>query len=121
MRFSSALLTACLSSFAVTALAPAAETPALKPDITVAADGTADFRSVQEAVASIPRDNHQRIIILVKDGLYKEKIRVDVPCVTLRGQSRAGTRIEFPQLMDDFTQHPDNLGRAVLNVHGDDF
>jgi len=118
MRFSSALLVASLS---FGALAGAAETPALKPDITVAADGTGDFKSVQEAVASIARDNHERIIVLVKDGVYKEKVRVDASCVTLRGQSRNGTRIEFPQLMNDFTQHPDNLGRAVLNVHGDDF
>jgi pectin methylesterase-like acyl-CoA thioesterase len=44
--------------------------------------------------------------VLVKDGLYKEKVRVDAPCVMLSGQSRAGTRIEFPQLMNDFTQHP---------------
>jgi pectinesterase len=61
------------------------------------------------------------MIVLVKDGVYKEKVRVDASYITLRGQSRAGTRIEFPQLMDDFTQHPDKLGRAVLNVHGDDF
>ena len=118
MRFSSALFAASLSFGALTA---AAETPALKPDITVAQDGSGDFKTVQEAVASIPRDNHERMIVLVKDGHYKEKVRVDASCVTLRGQSRAGTRIEFPQLMDDFTQHPDNLGRAVLNVHGDNF
>jgi pectinesterase len=115
------ILVALAAAFTFLSTAASAETPALNPDITVAADGAADFKTVQEAIASIPRDNHQRIIVLVKDGLYKEKVRVDVPCVTLRGQSRAGTRIEFPQLMDDFTQHPDNLGRAVLNIHGDDF
>src|SRR5262249_30180431 len=91
----------------------------VKPDITVAQDGSGDFKTVQDAIASIPRDNHERIIVLVKDGVYKEKVRVDASCITLRGQSRAGTRIEFPQLMDAFTQHPDDLGRAVLNVRGD--
>ena len=65
------------------------------PDITVAADGSGDFTTIQAAVASIPKDNRERMIILVKDGVYREKIRVDAPFVTLRGQSRKVTRIEF--------------------------
>lgn len=91
------------------------------PDITVAADGTGDFTTVQEAVASIPRDSHERMIVLVKNGVYREKVRIDADCVTLRGESRDGARIEFSQLNDDFTAHPDRLGRAVININGDDF
>lgn len=98
-----------------------AEAPAIKPDLTVAPDGTGDFRTVQEAVNSIPRDNHERVIVLVKDGVYREKVRIDPACVTLRGQSRKATRIEYPQLNDDFTSKPDDIGRAVVNVNGDDF
>ena len=90
-------------------------------DIVVAADGSGDFTTVQAAVASIPRDSHERIIVLVKDGVYTEKVRIDADCVTLRGESRDGTRIEFEQLNDDFTAQPDELGRAVINVEGDDF
>jgi len=93
----------------------------IPPDIVVAADGSGNFKTVQDAMASIPRTNRERKIVLVKDGVYKEKIRVDAPCVTLRGQSRKGTRIEYPQLNDDFSQHPDELGRAVMNLKGDDF
>src|ERR1035437_6926911 len=93
-----------------------------KPDITVAADGRGDFKTIQAAVASIPATNHERIVVFIKDGVYKEKIRVDASFVTLRGQSRKGTRIEFPQLNDDFTVKPDDLGRAVINLnHADDF
>lgn len=93
-----------------------------KPDITVAAGGSGDFKTIQAAVASIPATNHERIVVFIKDGVYKEKIRVDASFVTLRGQSRKGTRIEFPQLNDDFTAKPDDLGRAVINLnHADDF
>ena len=35
------------------------------------------------------------------------------------GQSRAGTRIEYPQLSPDFERNPDSLGRAVINLNGD--
>ena len=92
-----------------------------KPDLTVAADGSGDFKSVQAAVASIPKANRERTVVFVKDGIYREKVRVDAPFVTLRGESRKGTRIEFAQLNDDFTKSPDELGRAVINVNGDDF
>jgi pectinesterase len=86
------------------------------PDLTVAADGSGDFKTVQAAVESLARTNTERKIIFLKDGVYHEKVRVDASCVTLRGQSRKGTRIEFAQLNDDFTKSPDSLGRAVLNL-----
>ena len=87
-----------------------------KPDIIVAADGSGDFKTIQAAVASIPKTNTERIVVFVKDGTYHEKIRVDASYVTLRGQSRRGTRIEFQQLDEDFTKTPDPLGRAVINL-----
>ena len=46
-------------------VAPARAKAALPPDITVAADGSGDFKSVHAAVQSIPRDNRERRIILV--------------------------------------------------------
>lgn len=61
------------------------------------------------------------MVVFIKDGVYREKVRVDASFVTLRGQSRKGTRIEFPQLAEEFDKTPDDLGRAVINVNGDDF
>jgi pectinesterase len=92
-----------------------------KPDIVVAADGSGDFKTVQAAIASIAATNRERIVVFIKDGVYREKVRVDAAFVTLRGESRQGTRLEFPQLAEDFTKLPDKLGRAVINVNGDDF
>ncbi|PYL30713.1 MAG: hypothetical protein DMF39_04855 [Verrucomicrobia bacterium] len=88
-----------------------------KPDIVVSADGSGDFKTIQAAVASIPAINRERVVVFVKNGTYREKIRVDASFVTLRGQSRKGTRIEFPQLQDDFVAHPDDLGWAVINLN----
>jgi len=94
-----------------------------KPDITVAADGSGDFKTVQAAVESVARTNRERMLVYIRDGVYHEKVRVDAPFVTLRGQSRKGTRIEFPQANDDFTRKPDEIGRAVINLSegADDF
>ena len=88
-----------------------------KPDLVVAADGSGDFKTIQAAVASIPKTNTERVVVFIKDGIYKEKIRVDASFVTLRGQSRSGTRIEFPQLDEDFNKTPDAIGRAVINLN----
>jgi pectinesterase len=95
-------------------------TQAIKPDIIVAVDGSGDFKTIQEAVGSIARDNRERIILFIKDGFYHEKVRVDPNFITLRGQSRQGTQIEFPQGADEFTANPDNIGRAVVNINGND-
>src|SRR5512132_2107724 len=93
-----------------------------KPDIVVAADGSGDFNTIQAAVASIPATNRERVVVFIKDGTYREKIRVDASFLTLRGQSRKGTRIEFSQSKNDFTAHPDDIGWALINLnHAKDF
>ena len=100
---------------------PACPLP-FKPDLTVAADGSGDFTTIHAAVASIPSENRERRFVFVKDGVYREKVRVDASFVTLRGQSRAGTRLEFAQGMNEYRgAQRDNLGQAVLNINGDDF
>ena len=118
------LLAACSTVGPATAPAPApaaASAPTIKPDLTVAADGTGDFKTVEDAVASIPKGNRERKIIFIKDGTYYEKVRIDAADVTLLGQSRQGTRIEYAQSATDArTAANRSLGQAVVNVNGDD-
>ncbi len=92
------------------------------PDLIVAGDGSGAFRTIQSALDSIPKNGRlrERRVVFIKDGLYREKVRIDPHCVTLRGQSRKGVRIEFEQLNDEFQKSPDKLGRAVININGDD-
>jgi len=83
------------------------------PDLVVATDGTGDFKSIHDAVQSIGRENRERRIIFVKDGVYTEQVRVDAAFITLRGESRAGTRLEFSHA---HSEHTPARGRAVLNL-----
>lgn len=106
----------CFLLFALAGFAAPAPLP-FKPDLVVALDGSGDFKSVHAAVQSIPRDNHERRVIFVKDGVYAEKVRVDAACITIRGESRTGTRIEFAQARSD-TAPRDPLGMGVLNLSG---
>lgn len=107
-------LATALASFAAPAPLP------VKPDLVVAADGSGNFTTVQAAVESIPADNRERTVVFIKDGTYREKVRIDARFVTLRGQSREGTRLEFAQGREEFGQQGDKLGFAVININGDD-
>lgn len=94
-------------------MAVSAPASVVAPDVVVAADGTGDFRSIHEAVQSIERENRERRIIFVRDGVYKEQVRVDAAFITLRGESRTGTRLEFSHAHSERTP---TRGRAVLNL-----
>ncbi len=67
-----ATLIASLVALASSQSLCAAATPSgqLSPDITVAADGSGDFKSVQAAIDSIPKTNTERKIIFIKNGTY---------------------------------------------------
>lgn len=56
--------------------------------ISVRQDGTGEFKTIMEAVASIPEGNTERTIIKLAPGFYKEKVFVNrsKPFVTLLGE-----------------------------------
>jgi len=101
-----------------------AEVRASRP-IVVAADGSGDFRTVQQAVDHVPHKSKQRVVIQIKPGVYREQVRIrrDKPYVTLRGQDplktiltyrisaqQAGnTRLAFSTLVDANDFRAENL------------
>jgi len=89
-------------------------------DLVVAADGSGDFTTLTEAFQYLPYYNYQRYVILVKDGVYNEKIRIEKDFITIRGESREGTIIQYAQLREDWQKAKDVIGPAVINIHADD-
>jgi PelA/Pel-15E family pectate lyase len=71
--------------------------PVAKADITVAADGSGDVRTVQEAVDKVPQNNRQRTVIRIKAGTYFEQIRVPAnkPYISFIGESAGNTKLTF--------------------------
>lgn len=61
----------------------------------VAADGSGDFRSLQEAVNTIPPGNKKNITIHIKNGVYKEKVKIDKPFIHLIGENALSTILTF--------------------------
>ncbi|CAN1269731.1 Putative pectinesterase 11 [Linum perenne] len=75
--------------------------------IRVDQSGKGDFRTIQEAIDSVPSDNLELVFIWVKPGVYVEKVMIpmDKPFITLSGTSQAAansTTITWSQGGDIF-------------------
>jgi pectinesterase len=89
-------------------------------DILVAKDGSGQFTSVSEAIESLPMYNYERVVIFIKNGSYNEKLLINRDYITLLGESRDSTLIEFSSLRTDWLANPDFIGPAVINIAADD-
>lgn len=74
----------------LTALASAA-------DITVAADGSGDVKTVQAAVDRVPENNARRFVIAIKRGRYTEQVRIPAnkPYISFVGEAAEQTVISY--------------------------
>lgn len=66
-------------------------------DLTVAADGSGDVKTVGEAIERVPENNKKRFTIFIKKGVYNEQIRIpsNKPFISLVGESAETTKISF--------------------------
>ncbi|XWS76673.1 hypothetical protein CRYUN_Cryun01aG0197700 [Craigia yunnanensis] len=95
--------------------------------ITVDQSGKGDFKSVQNAIDSIPSNNNKWIHILISPGNFREKVTIpaDKSCIFLEGAGSNLTSIEWGDHMDTcdsatFTSSPDNIvakGITFKNVY----
>lgn len=80
--------------------------------LTVSADGTADFATLQGAMDFIPdflTEERQRVTVKVMDGDYEELVYFrNKRFVTIEGQSRDGVRIHYPN-NEVFNPHPADI------------
>ena len=65
--------------------------------IIVAQDGTGNYKTVQEAFNAIPPNKKSEVIIYIKKGVYKEKLRLDSTkkFVTLIGEDKFSTILTY--------------------------
>ncbi len=75
--------------------------PLTKTLIIVAADGSGDFRSVQDAVDAVPPGNAARIVLQIKPGTYRGRVWVPKDkLLTFRGEAGGTTLLTFFQAAD---------------------
>ncbi|GAB4030593.1 pectinesterase family protein [Spirosoma jeollabukense] len=99
---------------------------AQKQYVTVAQDGSGDYRTVQAALDAIPAENKNRIIIRIRKGIYKEKLKLDSTqhFVTLIGEDKVSTILTY----DDYSgkMGPDGVKfrtytSSSFSIFGNDF
>lgn len=90
-------------------------------EIVVAQDGSGNFKSIQEAINSLPADAKTQRIILIKKGAYKEKIFIDKNFITLKGEDPVKTIITISLAREAWRcENPDDYGTATINLKGSD-
>ncbi|WP_448697842.1 pectinesterase family protein [Mucilaginibacter sp. AW1-3] len=65
--------------------------------ITVAQDGSGNYKTVQAALDAVPNGNKKTLVIYIKNGLYREKLHLDSAkaFVELVGESRFNTILTY--------------------------
>ncbi|MEH8016823.1 pectinesterase family protein [Rheinheimera muenzenbergensis] len=88
--------------------------------LQVAQNGDAPFRSIQQAINSLP-DNDAQAIIQIGPGVYTEKIYLTRNNVALIGAGMDNTEIRVAELRSNWLkQHPSDWGAAVVNIRASD-
>ncbi|KAK6260351.1 Pectinesterase, partial [Theobroma cacao] len=95
--------------------------------IRVDQSGKGDFKTIQNAIDSIPSNNDKWIRILISPGHFREKVTIPAnkPCIFLEGAGSKLTSIEWGDHMDTcdsatFTSSPDNIvakGISFKNIY----
>ncbi|SNC66319.1 pectate lyase, PelA/Pel-15E family [Hymenobacter gelipurpurascens] len=89
--------------------------------VTVASDGSGNFRTIQAALNSLPNEATKPRTVYIKNGTYREKVFIDgKQQIILKGQSETGVVLAYAQARDEWRCDPtagqDDWGVATLNM-----
>jgi pectinesterase len=96
----------------------------IKNYFVVAQDGSGDYTSIQEAINNCSSFPYQRITIFIKNGLYREKVKVHEwnTRLTLLGESKERTIISWDDYFGKMNMGPNStFYTPTLFVEGDEF
>ncbi len=109
----------------VLTVAMAAVASSAKFDIVVALDGTGDFTTVQEAINSVPDFRKKaRTRILIRPGVYKEKIIIPPTKINLTLTGEEGTVLtydDYASKLNRFGDEKSTSGSASCYIYAPDF
>src|SRR5215203_3235180 len=92
-----------------------------KKKIVVDINGKGDFRSIQEAINSLPDSSAKPRTIYILPGVYREKLFVSKHNIIFEGKDRDKTIITQDIARDEWRcDHPDDWGVATMNLNGND-
>lgn len=93
--------------------------PVASSELTVAADGSGDYCTVQGAVDSLPEGNTRPVVLNIRNGRYEGIVRITGKNhITLRGQDRDKTILVFE---NNNKLNTGSYVRSVVGVEANDF
>lgn len=96
------------------------------PVITVAQDGSGNYKTVQEALNAVPVNNNTRVIIYIRNGIYYEKLFLDSAKnhVTLIGEDKFRTILTYNDHTGKLSPSGDTINTRTswsFKILGDNF
>lgn len=89
--------------------------------IIVAANGTGNFKTIQEALSSLPDSAAQDRIIFIRNGVYRERIYTAKHHILLQGESREQTIITGAIASIIYgCENPGDRYSGIVNLDGND-
>jgi PelA/Pel-15E family pectate lyase len=89
--------------------------------LVVAQDGSGNFKSIQEAINSLPEKSDNQRVIFIKKGIYQEKIYIEKNKITLKGENQNLVKISISEAREIWRcNYPDDWGVATLNLKASD-
>jgi len=87
-------------------------------DIVVASGGGGDFTSIQDALNSLGPHHRKPVVILIRNGVYAEKVWIRQSDIALVGEDRDSTRIIFAELRENWAREHggSDWGAGVVNI-----
>lgn len=86
--------------------------------IVVAADGSGQFRSIQEAINSLPDSSAKQRIIFIKNGTYREKIFIAKHNILLKGEKNNSFGKSWAQLNPQSSTSNNNIPKGSFGEAG---
>jgi pectinesterase len=100
------------------------------PVIIVAPDGSGHFKTIQSAIDSVPDENKDSRVIIIKPGIYKERLLISESktFITLRGEHKHATKTVLTFNRYWGMEDPAAPGKKVetndvesVSIHADNF
>ena len=94
--------------------------------VYVSQDGSGDYKTVQEALNAVPLKNKKPFTVIIKNGIYKEKLQLDSfkNFVTLTGEDKFNTILTYNDHTGKLSPQGDTISTRTswsFKILADDF
>ncbi|CAA0816767.1 Probable pectinesterase/pectinesterase inhibitor 21 [Striga hermonthica] len=92
----------------------------IKPNVVVAKDGTGKYRTINEALKDVPKNNNRTFVVYVKEGVYEEKVWINSSLTHLMIVGDGPTKTRITGRLN-FIDGTGTYQTATVAVQADDF